>query len=249
MLKPVCGAGGSGICFVSDAETAGLRRKTYCQEYVEGESYSAVYLGNGRTARLAGATRQLVGDGWLHAGLFQYCGSIGPLPLGDALQTALAKIGDVLAKGCGLRGLFGVDFILRGETPYPVEVNPRYTASLEVLEYATGWQALLDHAKLFDFPAGESAPRCSQAVPFIGKAILFAKEALVFPQDGPWNDTVRESASVYELPPFADIPQAGEPIERGRPILTLFARGRSISACTDSLRRTARDLDRWLFER
>src|SRR5438132_11007055 len=95
LLKPVYGAGGSGICFVSDAETAGLRRKTYCQEYVEGESYSAVYLGNGRTARLAGATRQLVGDGWLHAGLFQYCGSIGPLPLGDALQTALAKIGDV----------------------------------------------------------------------------------------------------------------------------------------------------------
>src|SRR6266446_1235145 len=214
LLKPIHGAGGTGIVFASPKQATNLRRKTYCQEYVEGESCSAVYLANGRTARLAGATRQLVGEAGLHAGPFQYCGSIGPLPLSDALRSALAKIGNVLTGGCRLRGLFGVDFILRGESPCPVELNPRYTASLEVLEYATGWKALMDHANIFGSSAAEPMPATfAHAVPFIGKAILFAREALAFPQDGPWNDTLRAAASVHDLPSFADIPHAGEAIE------------------------------------
>ena len=41
----------------------------------------------------------------------------------------------------GLVGLFGVDLILRDGEPWPVEVNPRYTASVEVLELALGTSA------------------------------------------------------------------------------------------------------------
>ena len=37
-----------------------------------------------------------------------------------------------------LRGVFGVDFILHDGSPCVVEVNPRYPASVEVLEHATG---------------------------------------------------------------------------------------------------------------
>ena len=48
----------------------------------------------------------------------------------------LQQLGLDLARGCGLRGLFGVDFVLSEGVPWPVEINPRYTASVEVLEYA-----------------------------------------------------------------------------------------------------------------
>src|SRR5207249_9264748 len=79
-------------------------------------------------------TRQLVGEPWLHAAPFHYCGSIGPLPLSESLWRKFWRIGTVLAKAFRLRGLFGVDCVLRDGIPWPVEVNPRYPASVEVLE-------------------------------------------------------------------------------------------------------------------
>jgi hypothetical protein len=39
--------------------------------------------------------------------------------------------------------LFGIDGILDGERFWPVEVDPRYSASVKVLEYASGLKAML----------------------------------------------------------------------------------------------------------
>jgi predicted ATP-grasp superfamily ATP-dependent carboligase len=168
------------------------------------------------------------------------------MPLNDSVRSALEKIGNVLTRACRLRGLFGIDFIIHGDKPYPVEINPRYPASVEVLEYATGWQAVADHARVFDAKAGEPMPP-SATGRYAGKAILLARDAMVFPEDGPWLSALRHPASVHELLPFADIPHAGEHIEAGRPILTMFASAASVPACTLLLRLTARDLDRWFF--
>ena len=54
-------------------------------------------------------------------------------------------------------------------------------------------------------------------------AILFAREDLDFPADGPWLSGLRQPTPVSESPAFADIPAGGQRIARGRPILTLFA--------------------------
>ena len=70
-----------------------------------------------------------VGIPWLHAAPFHYCGSIGPIKPSPSLQGQLEKLGSVLAQGCGLKGLFGVDYIRREETPWIVEINPRLTTS------------------------------------------------------------------------------------------------------------------------
>ena len=45
----------------------------------------------------------------------------------------------------GLVGWFGVDYILRDGIPWPVEINPRYTASLEIHELASGRSLLPEH--------------------------------------------------------------------------------------------------------
>jgi predicted ATP-grasp superfamily ATP-dependent carboligase len=156
----------------------------------------------------------------------------------------------VLAGGCGLSGLFGVDGILREDVFWPVEINPRYTASVEVLEHACGLPVLSWHAHVFT--QGQLPPLAPLVVPSacsIGKAILFARDDLLFPADGPWMAEVRSPTPVQEMPAFADIPAAGERIEAGRPVLTLFARADSPSACEEALRRSVADLDRWLFER
>src|SRR5262245_27762985 len=118
LVKPLRGSGGIGVRFFKQLDEAGAG--LYLQEFIEGESASAVFAGDGTGARLLGVTRQLVGAGWLNAGPFRYCGSVGPLPLGRGLQRSLEEFGRLLARRAGLRGLFGVDGVLRGSAFWPV---------------------------------------------------------------------------------------------------------------------------------
>ncbi|HVS38575.1 MAG TPA: ATP-grasp domain-containing protein [Gemmataceae bacterium] len=228
----------------------------YVQEFIEGESEAAIFCGDGKRAVLLGLTRQLVGLDWLHAAPFRYCGSIGPLRLDSARRRRLETLGDALARRCRLRGLFGVDGIVRDGAFLPVEVNPRYTASVEVLEYGCEFSALAWHRAAFVSTAPRPAPPTltllhprgegREGGACIGKAVLFAKKTLTFPPDGPWN-AVLQSPSPAGPPSFADIPHLGTVIKMGRPILSFFASGENADACLDALRRIAAELDRLLF--
>ena len=254
LLKPRRGAGGAGIRFWMRTDDSWDKNDVYCQEFIEGQSLSLVFLGGRRTARLLGLTRQLVGLPWLHAAPFRYCGSIGPLDPSIVERPSLEELGHLLASECFLEGLFGIDGILRDGLFYAVEINPRYTASVEVLEYATAAPMLSWHAHVFAHRRLPSLPSVggtgvSPVIPAIGKAILFARADLHFPSDGPWMAELRSPRSVQDMPAFADIPAAGERIEAGKPILTFFALADSPSACEYVLRQIAADLDRWLFQR
>lgn len=248
LRKPRRGAAGVGIRFSREGETPWATSSTYCQEFIEGQAAALLFLGSGRHARLLGMTRQLVGESWLHAAPFRYCGSIGPLDPGIVQRSALVGLGQLLASECRLHGLFGVDGVLRDGTFWPVEINPRYTASVEVLEHATGLRAIAEHARVFvSGTRGADSTSLATNGSYVGKAILFARDDLIFPADGPWMTELRSPTAVWELPAFADIPAAAQRIQAGRPILTFFARGTTLSSCADALQRIAADLDRLLF--
>src|SRR5262249_17743838 len=207
----------------------------------------AIYVSANAVTRLLGVSRQLVGENWLHAAAFHYCGSIGPLNLTSALRATFEHLGSAVAGGFGLHGLFGIDCVLRDGIPWPVEVNPRYTASVEVLEYAAAFSAVGWQWSVFDPTAPAPKLPAGNSLSVIGKAILFAKAPLTFPSEGPWLETLRSPCSIHDLPAFADIPYAGQRIRTGRPILTVFAQEHSQEACLAKLRRIAADLDPWLF--
>jgi uncharacterized protein len=250
LIKPSTGTGGVGIHWLQAAPAGPKsRRGDYLQEFIEGEASAAVYVAAAGAAWLLGVTRQLIGEAAYHARPFQYCGSIGPLAAGDGERTAYQRLGDTLARAFGLRGVFGVDCIERDGVPFPVDVNPRYTASVEVLEYASGTPILALHRAAFE-PEAAPTPAlqgCGAARKIVGKAILFAKQPLTFPGDGPWMTVLRQPGDIGEMPAFADIPRAGETIEAGQPILTLFARADSVPSCRAALEWLALDLERWLF--
>jgi len=255
LLKPLHGAGGSGIRLWSDGAPL-PRWPFYWQELIEGEPCAAVYVGGGEAARLLGVTRQLVGEPWLHAALFHYCGSVGPLPLEPAQQQAFADLGAALGNAFGLKGLFGVDCVLRDGVPYPVEVNPRYTASVEVIEYATGLQALALPRRAFEASGGRRPPdaRAHQGAdaprsPVVAKAILFARAPLRFPERSTWSSWMTVFPGAKVMPTFADVPQPGAVIEAGKPILTLLREAPTPDDALGELRHLADHLDRWLFGR
>jgi predicted ATP-grasp superfamily ATP-dependent carboligase len=244
LVKPLAGAGGTGIRRWVGPVPPSLPRRPFCfQEFVAGESCAALYVGAGQSAALLGVTRQLVGEPWLHAAPFHYCGSVGPYTLSPGPRRAFADLGAALVRGLGLVGLFGVDCILRAGVPYPVEVNPRTTASVEVIEYATGLQSIALHRRAFD-PTAPTPPAPAEAA-VVGKAIFFARGELRFPDDGPWRTAIPAPADA--MPAFADIPDPGTPVTAGRPILTLLCRAPTAGRCIAELRGRASDLDRNLF--
>ena len=99
----------------------------------------------------------------------------------DAAQRqALECFGSLLTRKCGLRGLFGVDGIFYDGAFWPVEVNPRYTASVEVLEYTLGFSAMAWHRAAFVPSVPRPAPS-DKSSPYVGKAVLFAAPRLEFP--------------------------------------------------------------------
>ena len=74
-------------------------------------------------------------------------------------------------------GLNGLDFVARDGVPYPIEVNPRYSASMELVERATARSLFAIHARRLRGPAARRAAR--RPVRVHGKAIVFARRDVV----------------------------------------------------------------------
>ena len=234
LRKPLRSGGGLGIRFAQSGEAPS--RDHYFQEFIDGVPMSALHV----NATLFGVTEQLIGVPWLHAAPFAYCGSIGPIR---------APAGGAFAGFPGPRGIWGTDFILNGDVPYPVEVNPRYTASAEVLEHALAKNLPPRPPSLkgggsriySPLPSGRGAGGVGSCV---GKAIYYAPHAMRFPDSGPWDADLAGTFDPWRLPGFADIPEPGSAIEAGRPVLTFFATGSTPAEARERLQSRAAELDR-----
>jgi predicted ATP-grasp superfamily ATP-dependent carboligase len=249
LVKPRRGAGGAGI--VRWEAGVALRDRPggyYFQKLVAGTAMSAVFVGSGSMAQFLGATRQLVGEPWLGARPFQYCGNIGPISLPDPVLTGLCRFANAAVSAWNLCGLFGIDFISRDDLPWILEINPRYVASIEVLELAFGRALLADHIGCWDPQSAlcaEYPDRRAEAA-FVGKAILYAREDLIFPPYGPWERDLEARRSLWDIPMFADIPRPGEPIAACDPVLTTFVGASSQESCEAKLRDLAECTFRWI---
>ncbi len=238
LRKAVRSSGGAQI-EVWDRRAARIqprRRDAYYQRRVEGRTCSAVYVGAGGKAALLGVTEQLIGAPWCGAVGFQYAGSLGPLPLKPETLSRFDEIGRCVAEAFPLQGLFGVDAVLAEEAIWPLEVNPRYTASVEVLERALDLQAVRHHIEACRdglLPKWVSA----SARATVGKAILFAQAPTTIPDAFVQQCLVANRQAPW--PQVADIPAPGTTIQPGRPIMTVFSEGVDRSAVLNRLREQA----------
>jgi predicted ATP-grasp superfamily ATP-dependent carboligase len=233
IFKPVNSSGGIGVRLWDEAIAVGLG-KGFVQRFIAGTPAAAVYVGCRGRAQLLGLTRQLVGESWLNVHGFRYCGSIGPLPIPTPLENRLQQLGDDLARRGNLVGLFGVDGIRTSESFAPIEINPRYTASMEVIEYATGETFLRRHALACqgNLAALQEAKRWTPSL-FLAKGILYATQA------GTWTRPLLTSEPIHQLPEIADVPEVGAHYHAGQPVVTLFGRGKSEEEAETKLRASA----------
>lgn len=157
----------------------------YFQAFVAGEVFGASFHGSKEGVELLCITRQLGDCPWTRAPRFHYAGSIGPSNLSARLQSEVERLGQFLGTEYALRGWFGVDFVVDSrETINVLEVNPRYTASMELLG--------------------------AQRAPVVAKAILYAEQrAVVTPE---FSLLLIERDDVADVPRPGSIIAAGSPV-------------------------------------
>jgi predicted ATP-grasp superfamily ATP-dependent carboligase len=233
LVKPRRGSGGLRIRFATAGDRERLPRNCYFQQFVAGQAASAVFVAAGGRASFLGASRQLLGrDIGIAQHPFVYAGSIGPLALEREEPEWLQNLGEVLARRCGLVGLFGVDFVRAARLLWILEVNPRYTASVEVLELASERNYLADHAAACLTGDVSTSPAFPPSR-FAGKQIVFATSDVVV--SAALDDLARQWNQPASPPRLADLPRIGDRFRTGQPVATVLSAGDSRSEVKSAL--------------
>jgi predicted ATP-grasp superfamily ATP-dependent carboligase len=230
VMKPLASGGGRGIHrWTGDAIPPGC----YLQEWIDGVPGSVAFVAANGAAVPIGFSVQLVGDRAFGADGYRYCGNIlAPaadvvFEHGEVLLDRACAVAAAVTASFGLVGVNGVDFIASAGEAYPLEVNPRWSGSMELVERAYGVSVFGAHAAacaraelpVFDLRTARAG------APAVGKAVVFARSGVTMGDTGAWlgDPTVR------------DVPHPGERIAAGRPICTVFAEARDANGCYAAL--------------
>jgi uncharacterized protein len=238
LLKPVASGGGHDIRYWHHGDA--VPHGTYLQQFVDGAPGSVVFAAAAGRAVPLGVLHQLIGDRAFGADGFRYCGNILAPPgktgfeHDDALVVAAAALAEAVADEFGLVGVNGIDFVARDGIPYPIEVNPRWCASMELIERAYGLTVFGAHAgacaggTLPDFDLAGERRRAGAA---FGKAVVFARHDLTVADTRAWCPGAVDAAPMH----VRDVPRPGTFVRAGRPICTIFAEAATAGACYTAL--------------
>jgi predicted ATP-grasp superfamily ATP-dependent carboligase len=221
LRKPIHSGGGHDISFWKRDRPIGAA--FILQEHISGISASASFVSNGEECEVLGLTEQIIGRSEFGASGFRYCGNV--LPLTVERNAVLAQVRDIttrLTQEFKLVGVNGLDFILKDGQVFPLEINPRYSASMELIERAYGLSIFDLHVQSVEqgaLPDFDLAARLADKR-FYGKAILYAE------QDGLAPDT-----RGWPARDIRDVPFPGEALSTGDPVCTVLASGLTQAKC------------------
>jgi len=251
LRKPLLSGGGHGIRYCNPLSEFGAGHKVrpgaegfMIQEYIPGRPCSAAFVSNGKNSVVLGISEQLIGMTSFGTSDFQYCGNILPLTemldpdAGRQILGEIRQLTNYLSREFGLYGVNGIDFILHDGRVYLTEVNPRYSASMEIIEMAYGLPIFHIHLQsvlnsvLPEFDL-ESAAQCGKCW---GKSYVFAEMDVTMPDTGSWMGRG-----------FRDVPDTGERITRGGPICTLLGEGPTRERTLAALMHQAEELKKEMY--
>jgi predicted ATP-grasp superfamily ATP-dependent carboligase len=242
LVKPLASGGGRGV---RSWRGGRVPRGCYLQQLVDGTPGSIVFVAAGGRVVPLGITRQLIGEHAFGAEGYRYCGNI--LEAADAaagrdaaLVGRACALARVVGEEFGLVGVNGIDFVARDGVPYLIEVNPRWTASMELVERAYGVSVFGAHAAACangELPTFDLA-RARRGTPSVGKAVLFAPRDVTAGDTRAWLAQALPADPAHAADAFAgirDVPHSGEKIPAGRPVCTVFASGPDALHCHAAL--------------
>ena len=220
VVKTAGGAGGSHVRRANgDERTTGR----YFQRFVPGQSVSALFVGDGHSARIVGFSRQWTSPA--PGTPYRYGGAVRLRRIDREDAAAIGDWLDGLAARAGLVGLCSADFIRNSEGYQLVEINPRPGATLDIFD---SFEAPLIEAHL-KAARGEafSIPRFADSM---ASMIAYAAAPVVHFPEIDWPEWT------------ADHQSPGTRLAPGDPICTVFARGPNAAATRKAVRAQVKEL-------
>tara|TARA_R110002049_G_scaffold72490_1_gene186939 strand:- start:27960 stop:29369 length:1410 start_codon:yes stop_codon:yes gene_type:complete len=197
------------------------------QKWVPGRSFGATFYSDGDSACFVGLCRSSFHR--IKDRPFVYAGSSGPLSLPPRIVDRLNQLGNTIVRLSQLSGLFGTDIIIdRQERISLIEINPRWTASCELIERAIMQQSqtsaghALISVVLRRTNTGEvrNAIRHSpdQSRSMLWKRVIYARNDAIFRSQ--WIGEILSGVEADIT--IADIPNDGHVIRKHEPVFTLM---------------------------
>jgi len=228
LLKPACSGGGH---LIEQWDGRPLKKTQVLQAYVTGTPASVLFAADGQKSVVLGLTEQLIGENGFGVSGQRWCGNILPFaPQKSAsIFAGLERAVSFFTRQFDLCGVNGIDIIVDDGpdgTPawYFLEVNPRYTGAMELVEHAYGLNIFRIHmeAMVGKLPGFSLLNRISGS--YYGKGIVFAKQDITVPETGAWLEKRRR-----------DIPFPGDVVDAGHPVCTVFSQGDDRKSCLSNL--------------
>ncbi len=202
LVKPVFGQGGSGIHF-ADQQLPYRSDDIYWQRYINNQAMSVLFLADQSMCKIIGFQKQLT-----QSGSFVFKGVIRAGAVNLTVVKQIERILEQLIPRFSLIGLHSLDFMLKNEQVYVLEINPRITASMQLYEH----RILLEHINCC---FGGQLPDIELIAIADGFEVLFAENSLKIKKGIDWPDWI------------FDRPVAGTIINTGEPICSMIAHGES----------------------
>lgn len=224
LVKQTGSSGGLGVRYwrTGDRRPAGNH---YFQRFVDGPVMSVLFIADGSRGAIIGANRLHAVPGGPDLP-FLYAGAVSDAALTPALREHIASWCARLVTGLGLTGVNNLDFVLRGDGPRLLELNPRPSATLALYDQGCpgGWMrrhVLACLGRLPDVPVDRDAR-------VRGSRILYAGGTIRIPDGMHWPDWCH------------DRPADGARIARGQPLCSVSASGRTAEQTERRLSERAR---------
>ncbi|MCX4188129.1 ATP-grasp domain-containing protein [Methylophaga sp. OBS4] len=225
LLKTLDGFGGSHIRPAAKSQTSAT---DYYQQHLNGLCGSVCFIANGHNARILSYNRQIN-----QPASFQLQHIVTPLILVPALQVYLLQAVDRLTAATGLKGLCSLDFIVDNtDTIYLLEVNPRISASAELIA---------DKHELFEWHMQACQGHLPLRIDEPGKTVrmlsyLFAEQDCVIADKLNWPEQSH------------DLPVAGTLISTHAPVCTIISEAENMDQCLQQFNRTACQISQNLYQ-
>ena len=212
MLKPRTGSGGWRNKVVENADARKVWISQFgdipsiSEEVVDGIPCSVCCIADGSAAVAIATNRQILrGTGDAKYG---FSGSVTPFQ--DAMYKHLVSAAERIAGASGCLGTIGIDFI-SGKDLYAIEINPRFQATLDTVEMATGINLFSAHIMACQGRLPDKRPSFRQVA---SRRILFAD-----------HDMMVGSNLLRLFPIVADIPWPGTCFEEGQAVISVYGWG------------------------
>ena len=184
LFKPSRSSGG---VYVTDAEPLSdpaSRPRGYWQQFIPGRGLGVTAVFNPHEVSLCGATEALTAVDWPGPKPYIYRGSLGPIQLTPSQQQTVLEIAFRIREDLGLVGTLQADFIEdeHGRL-WLLEINPRWTAGMEVLHLCSQQipaSPLAAHLRAFGVDVQIRTPPLQQeatlpmAPRWLAKAVIYA---------------------------------------------------------------------------